>query len=167
MIATLNEFEELWRRESGETRKLLAELTDASLRQAVAQDHRTLGRLAWHITTSVAEMMNRTGLTVSGPGPEALLPSTAETIRKGYDAAATSLLAEMQAQWTDASLALEDEMYGEHWKRALTLAILVAHQTHHRGQMTVLMRQAGLKVPGIYGPSRDEWSGMGMTPPEV
>jgi len=38
------------------------------------------------------------------------------------------------------------------------------HQTHHRAQMTVLMRQAGLKVPGVYGPSREEWSQMGMPP---
>jgi uncharacterized damage-inducible protein DinB len=30
--------------------------------------------------------------------------------------------------------------------------------------MTVLMRQAGLKVPGIYGPSREEWSQFGMPP---
>jgi uncharacterized damage-inducible protein DinB len=32
--------------------------------------------------------------------------------------------------------------------------------------MTVLMRQAGLKVPGIYGPSREEWVKIGMTAPE-
>jgi hypothetical protein len=25
-----------------------------------------------------------------------------------------------------------------------------------------LMRQAGLKVPGVYGPSREEWSQFGM-----
>jgi uncharacterized damage-inducible protein DinB len=58
-------------------------------------------------------------------------------------------------------------MYGEKWKRAQTLASLVFHQIHHRGQMTVLMRQAGLKVPGIYGPAREEWSAWGMSPPAV
>ena len=73
----------------------------------------------------------------------------------------------MRAKWSDASLAVEDEMYGQKWARALTLAILVAHQTHHRGQMTVLMRQAGLKVPGFYGPAKEEWAAMGMKPPEV
>jgi uncharacterized damage-inducible protein DinB len=30
------------------------------------------------------------------------------------------------------------------------------HQTHHRAQMMVLMKQAGLKVPGVYGPSEDD-----------
>ena len=30
----------------------------------------------------------------------------------------------------------------------------------------VLMRQAGLGVPGIYGPSKEEWATMGMPPQE-
>jgi uncharacterized damage-inducible protein DinB len=57
-------------------------------------------------------------------------------------------------------------MYGEKWTRAATLASIIKHQIHHRAQMTVLMRQAGLNVPGIYGPSREEWSQFGMQPQE-
>jgi len=167
VIGTIAEFEETWTQESDETRKLLAELTDRSLAQAVAKDHRTLGRLAWHITTSVGEMMRRCGLHLGGPAEDAPVPATAAAIRAGYDEAARSLLTEMKARWTDASLPIEDEMYGQRWKRAATLAALIAHQTHHRGQMTVLMRQAGLKVPGVYGPSKDEWAAMGASPPEV
>jgi hypothetical protein len=33
--------------------------------------------------------------------------------------------------------------------------------------MTVLMRQAGLKVPGIYGPAKEEWSIYGAPVPEI
>lgn len=55
-------------------------------------------------------------------------------------------------------------MYGEQWPKGLVLSILIAHQTHHRGQMTVLMRQAGLPVPGMYGPSKEEWAAMGLPP---
>ena len=58
-------------------------------------------------------------------------------------------------------------MYGEKWPRGLSLQVLVVHQAHHRGQMTVLMRQAGLEVPGVYGPSREEWTAYGMQPPTV
>ena len=40
---------------------------------------------------------------------------------------------------------------------------LINHQNHHRGQMTVLMRQAGLTVPGVYGPAKKRvgrgWNG--------
>jgi len=59
-------------------------------------------------------------------------------------------------------LAEEINMYGEKWTRSATLASIIKHQIHHRAQMTVLMRQAGLKVPGVYGPSREEWSQYGM-----
>jgi uncharacterized damage-inducible protein DinB len=61
---------------------------------------------------------------------------------------------------------LTDElpMYGSTWRRGDILASLVHHQIHHRGQMTVLMRQAGLVVPGVYGPAREEWAAMGMPP---
>jgi len=51
--------------------------------------------------------------------------------------------------------------------KAVTLDLLIKHIIHHRGQMTVLMRQAGLNVPGVYGPSRDEWSQMGMEAPAL
>jgi uncharacterized damage-inducible protein DinB len=53
-------------------------------------------------------------------------------------------------------------MYGETWKRGQTLLYLMLHNAHHRGQITVLMRQAGLPVVGIYGPAREEWEAMGM-----
>ena len=56
----------------------------------------------------------------------------------------------------------EDEMYGEKWNRGTTLQILIKHQAHHRGQLTVLMRMAGLKVHGVYGPSKEEWIAYGM-----
>jgi uncharacterized damage-inducible protein DinB len=60
----------------------------------------------------------------------------------------------------------EDDMYGEMWKRGFTLYNLITHQIHHRGQMTVLMRQSGLKVPGFYGPSFEEWAQYGMEAPK-
>ena len=41
---------------------------------------------------------------------------------------------------------------------------MVKHEVHHRAQMTVLMRQAGLAVPGIYGPAAEEWEAMGLPP---
>ena len=52
-------------------------------------------------------------------------------------------------------------MYGQRWTRGFTLHALLEHQIHHRGQMTVLMRQAGLRVPGIYGPAREDWASHG------
>lgn len=51
--------------------------------------------------------------------------------------------------------------------KAALLSLFIKHLIHHRGQMTVLMRQAGLKVPGVYGPSKEKWSQMGMDAPSV
>ena len=166
MFRRVADFLKAWERESASTLKVLRALTDGSLAQAVTGDDRTLGRLAWHIATTPGEMMERTGLAVAGPAHDSPPPASAEAIVAGYEAAARAVR-DGVAAWTDASLEVEDEMYGERWPRGLTLQALVAHQAHHRGQMTVLMRQAGLKVPGVYGPSREEWTAFGMQPPSV
>ena len=167
MITSTSQFGDYWTRESESTRKILSVLTDASLGQKVTDDHRTLGRIAWHIAQSIPEMANRTGLAVKGPGETESVPDSADEIRAAYDSAASSLLAQISEKWTDDELQTEDEMYGEKWKRGFTLKVLIDHETHHRGQMTVLMRQAGLKVPGIYGPSLEEWGQYGMKAPEI
>ena len=167
MFTKLSHFEKAWEFESDGTLKLLRALTDASLSQAVAPHERTLGRIAWHVTTSLPEMMARTGVKLAGPAEHAPLPKTAAAIVAGYEAAAGSLVPALESAWTDATLQEVDDMYGDKWKRGLTLTVLITHQTHHRGQMTVLMRQAGLRVPGVYGPAHEDWAGMGMQPPEV
>jgi uncharacterized damage-inducible protein DinB len=85
---------------------------------------------------------------------------------QAYSAASDALLKGIES-WSDADLEREDEMYGEIWKRGYGLQVLLVHQTHHRGQMTVLMRQAGLLVPSIYGPVKEGWSAYGVEPPKV
>lgn len=166
MFTSLVHFKKSWANESESTLRVLRALTDASLGQSVGPDDRTLGRVAWHLTTTVREMMERTGLKIAGPEPEAPVPASAQAIVDGYEKAAGSL-PEALDTWTDASLQIKDEMYGDSWKRGITLFALIVHQAHHRGQMTVLMRQAGLKVPGVYGPAREEWPSMGMAAPEI
>jgi uncharacterized damage-inducible protein DinB len=167
MFTSLKIFKETWKHCSEDTGKMLAELTDQSLGQSVAKDHRTLGKLAWHITTAIPEMMERVGLKIRGAAADARVPKTAAEIKKAYNVAAASLLEEVDSKWNDDTLKVVDDMYGFKWPRGLTLRILMDHEIHHRGQMTVLMRQAGLKVPGIMGPSREEWANMGMQPPKI
>lgn len=167
MFTTVAGFLKTWRHESAATLKIMQALTNASLAQAVTPVDRTLGRLAWHVTTTIPEMMERTGLRLSGPAHDAPVPRSAGEIASAYEEAARSLATAAEQGWDDAALRTEDEMYGQKWKRGFTLAALVHHQIHHRGQMTVLMRQAGLVVPGTYGPAREEWNAMGVPPPVV
>lgn len=167
MIRTIADFEYLWSGEIESTQKVFKHVTNDSLNKAVHPDVRTLGRLAWHIVQTIPEMMGRTGLTIAGPQHNAPVPATAKEIFKSYNDTAIALLNEMKKNWTDATLEQKDDMYGQMWKRGFTLQALILHQTHHRAQMIVLMRQLGLAVPGVYGPTRDEWKQFGMQPPTV
>jgi uncharacterized damage-inducible protein DinB len=167
MYRTIQDFEYQWSMEIESTQKILKHLTDRSLAQEVAPGYRTLGRLAWHLVQSIPEMAGRTGLTIAGPGEQEPVPASAREIFRKYNEAAISLLEQIKAHWTDATLQESDDMYGQRWKRGFTLSALIHHQIHHRGQMTVLMRQAGLEVPGLYGPSRPEWAQYGMPEPLI
>ncbi len=162
MFRTVQDFLESWAYETEATVKVLGHLTDESLQQRVTPEGRSLGRLAWHLAQTLPEMGNRTGLNIPGPGEEDPIPPKAADILARFREAADSLAEEIGSHWTDADLAREDEMYGEMWSRGRTLAAIINHQNHHRGQMTVLMRQAGLTVPGVYGPAREEWAAYGM-----
>ena len=161
MFRKIEDFEKGWEYEEESTLKVLRTLTDESLGQKVTDEGRSLGYLAWHLALTPGEMMGLVGLKVDGPSHEAPVPATAAEIADTYEKAARSLLSEVKANWNDDTLLQTDEMYGETWARGLTLFYLIAHQAHHRGQMTVLMRQAGLPVPGVYGPSKEEWAAMG------
>ena len=166
MFRTIDDFASAWARESKGTLKILRSLSDVSLAQPIVPGGRTLGFLAWHITCTLAEMGGHAGLAVGGPTEKTHpdVPAKAADIAATYEAAANSLIAAVRAQWTDAQTSDLIPMYGEQWPKGGMLSALVYHQTHHRGQMTVLMRQAGVPVPGMYGPSKEEWVAMGMPP---
>lgn len=163
MFRRIADFERAWQAEQQATLKVLSRLTDTSLAQRVTTGGRSLGTLAWHIAATIPEMMNRTGLAIDAPahGP---VPSTAAEIALAYERAAGALLQQVRTRWTDASLEEEVDMYGQRWTLGFALSALVAHEVHHRGQITILMRQAGLTVPGVYGPAREEWAAMGLPP---
>jgi len=167
MFTKIDHFKESWGYESSSTSKVLQALTDKSLSQKVGGDHRTLGRMAWHLVVTIPEMCGRMGLKVAGPKENDPVPTSAEAIKKAYDLAVASLQEQILRDWKDDTLMVEDDMYGEKWKRGASLSALILHQTHHRGQMTVLMRQAGLKVPGVYGPALEEWGNYGANPPAI
>jgi uncharacterized damage-inducible protein DinB len=165
MFEKLDQFLKTWEHETGATQRILSTLTDEALAQPVAEGHRTAGQIAWHLAVTIPEMLKRTGLQPEGPEEDAPVPATASEIAETYQRASASLTRQLRELWSDETLQVEDDMYGMPWKRGFTLAILVSHETHHRGQLTVLMRQAGLRVPGVCGPAREEWGTMGMEPP--
>lgn len=161
---SLQEFQSDWIEESQMTQKMMSALTNESLSQRVTESGRSLGFIAWHIVDTVPEMMGHAGLNVPVPEGWTEQPSNAIDIAAAYEHVSRALLDRLSVEWNDDMIAEEVDMYGERWARGRVLYALVLHQVHHRGQMSVLMRQAGLAVPGMYGPSSEEWTAMGVEP---
>ena len=161
MFRIIEDFQTAWAYEAEMTGKLLLNLTDESLGQKVYDEGRTLAYLGWHMTLTLGEMLGKVGLTIDAPAEDAECPTSAVEIARLYGIGGKSVGDEVAKNWTAETLLIEDDMYGETWSRGMTLFYLIAHQAHHRGQMEVLMRQAGLRIPGIYGPSKEEWAAFG------
>jgi uncharacterized damage-inducible protein DinB len=166
MFRKIEGFVNKWNYESDATLRLFKNLTDESLNNKVNENVRTAGRLAWHITTAIGEISHRTGLTFKTVDSNSSVPATAKEILYAYKEASDNMIAEIKEKWSDGTLLLKDDMYGEKWERGKTLRVLLDHQIHHRGQLTVVMRLNGLKVPGVYGPSKEEWIKYGREPQE-
>jgi len=166
MYRKIFDFLSYWSFESEATLKIFNALTNNSLNQKVTPDGRSLGQIAWHITQSMPQMLGKAGLEMEGINQNSPVPENTEEIISEYKRLSTKVDEQVKANWNDEALNDEIDMYGQKWKKGKILASLISHQAHHRAQMTVLMRQAGLKVPGIYGPSKEEWALMGMSAQE-
>ena len=163
MFNKISDFISEFDSETSATSKIFNNLTDKSLGQKVTENGRSLGKLAWHITGTFGEMGSAAGLQVQSID-EKSIPSSAKVIVDEYSKSASSFKEAVIKSWPDDSLQEEINMYGQTWTKSQTLTSMIVHQIHHRAQMTVLMRQAGLKVPGVYGPAKEEWESMGMPP---
>ncbi|WP_028549150.1 DinB family protein [Paenibacillus sp. UNC451MF] len=164
MFVTIQSFIEDYRHEAATTQKLLDALTDESLSQEVAPGYRTLGHLAWHLVPS-GGILNPTGLRFEAPAERSEPPASAAAIAEAYRRTTQSLLEAVETQWTDDTLQVSNSIFGQQWKNGLTLNLFLRHEIHHRGQLTILMRQAGVPVTGVYGPTKEEWAAIGMEAP--
>ena len=162
MYRKIEDFKTNWGYESQGSMLVFANLTDDSLSQKVSDDGRTLGFIAWHLTQTMSEMLGLAGLKIDSTADKDEMPDNVAEIMKIYDRDAKAVTRIVEETWRDEELDDEIEMYGQKMKKGFILNVLITHQTHHRGQMTVLMRQAGLKVPGIYGPAKEEWEQLGL-----
>lgn len=145
MYCTTKDFITDWKNESSSTLKILKSLTNDSLKQKVTPEGRTLGFIAWHIILTLGEMGNKAGLRIEAPPENIPEPNSVDQMISTYEKASLNLEEEVRKNWNDDLLLKEIVMYGEKWLRGYMLSVLLKHEIHHRAQMTVLMRQAGLK----------------------
>jgi uncharacterized damage-inducible protein DinB len=159
MVHTLEEFLHYWAYETEATIKQFECLTDEKLMFSCQGFTRNIGFLANHIIETVQEMPTTAGL-------ENIITfenkNTVQDLITHYKDINASFIAQLSTQWTNEILLDEIPMYGETWKKKEVLLYLMQHQTHHRGQLSVLIKAAGLKNTGIYGPTAEDWAAMGM-----
>lgn len=156
--ALLQELEQ----EAQTTRRVLERVPDDRLGWKPHDKSMSLGQLALHVATtpgSVAEM----ALTSPFPIPQFIQPSA------GTAAELIPALEQSVTRAREILRGMDDAALGSIWRvvdgerelMALPLGavfrtVMLNHWYHHRGQLSVYLRQVGALVPSIYGPSADE-----------
>lgn len=154
MFRTKEDFINEWASEKALTIQVLESLTDEKLSQAIEENHSTLGWLGWHLTTTIPQFASIVG--IQGEDLSQKTPDEAAVILETYKKVSAAVLNEVENSWADEDFTQSIDFFGNPSTKGYVLRMLVSHQTHHRGQMTVLLRQAGLSVPGIYGPTKEQ-----------
>jgi len=154
MYRKVEDFLEDWKVSSSGTLKVFKAITNDTFDQSIVAGHNTLGWLAWHLVSVGAAFGHFAELQVPGPGRNQEMPSDIAEIVDAYEQLTEAFENEV-AKLNDADLLVEVNAFGGPILRGKLLRILIDHEIHHRGQMTVLLRQAGLPVPGVMGPTRE------------
>ncbi|MCJ8011022.1 DinB family protein [Paenibacillus sp. KQZ6P-2] len=155
MYRTVQDFVNEWSHAAVGTIKVLEAMSDEKLGQSIVEGHSSLGWLGWHLTTSPMFFAGMAGLSMEPVGDPKAIPTQASEIVTGYKTMAERLKNAAETL-TDEQMVESVDTFAGPTPRGAVLRMLIDHQTHHRGQMTVLLRQAGLTVPGVIGPTREE-----------
>ena len=166
MYRTVADFITEWKNEAALTQRILDSLTDESLQQQVYPEGRTLGRIAWHFVTNIPEYLSEFGLVIDQVPNSAEVPA-AKQIPETFKLQSSDAAKSVEEQWTDETLTQVQNAFGRQESNATIFMGLIKHIVHHRGQVTVLMRQAGLNIPAVYGPSKEGWIQMGVEHPPL
>jgi uncharacterized damage-inducible protein DinB len=151
--------------ETHATRRVLERVPDDHLNWRPHPKSLTLGQLAMHVATlpgaiadisvgpfDVDTVIPRPGTT----GSAELLAVLDESVARAKTILGAMGDAELTLPWRMMN---GEREVGSIPRGAFLRTILLNHWYHHRGQLTVYLRQTGALVPAIYGPSADEASG--------
>jgi uncharacterized damage-inducible protein DinB len=149
--------------EAQTTRRVLERVPDNQLSWRPHQKSRTLGELALHVAMvpgAVAELV-ATQSTVQAPTFTDLSPKSASELVPALDESIAKAKMVLGGMDDTALMATWRMMQGERElfalpRVALLRSIMLNHWYHHRGQLTVYLRELDVSIPSIYGPSADE-----------
>lgn len=154
MYRIVQDFSKEWHLSSKSTLQVMKAITDDKMGQAIVDGHNTLGWLAWHLVSVGGAFGHFAGLQIPAPGPDMDMPNNMADIIEAYEMVIEGYKKAVETM-TDEQLLEEVQAFGGTMPRGQLLRTLIDHQTHHRGQMTVLLRQAGLPVPPVMGPTAE------------
>ncbi len=148
--------------EAATTRRVLERIPSDQLGWKPHPKARSLGELAVHVATSqkgVTQALQQS--TYEMAMRESAVPATTEEIVAMFDESAASTRAmldgmsdaDLMSSW---SLTREGVAKFTAPKAGVVRMIVLNHSYHHRGQLSVYLRQLGVALPSIYGPSADE-----------
>ncbi len=148
--------------EAQTTKRVLERVPQAHLGWKPHEKSMSLGQLALHIATvpgNVAQMIAQPSMQrpnfVQPPATQVsqLLPALENTVKQAKAALGSMDDAAITATWR----VLDGDREIMAMPRIAALrAIMLNHWYHHRGQLSVYLRQLNVPVPSIYGPSADE-----------
>jgi uncharacterized damage-inducible protein DinB len=149
-------------REAQTTRRVLERVPNDKLTWRPHKKSMSLGQLALHIATvpgTVAEIAMQSPFSVrqftqaSATSASELLPALDESIGKAKKVLGGLDDAAMTSTWRMTNGARELMAVP---RAAMLRTIMLNHWYHHRGQLSVYLRELDVPVPSIYGPSADE-----------
>lgn len=156
-----------WDAEMASSRKLLALVPDDKFDYKPHEKSMSLGRLANH----VAEMAGWAEATMTMERLE--LDAGYQPEIAGTNAALLAKFDKCASSGRAAIAAASDEAFGVKWtlvfgghevfsqpRAGVLRGMVINHHIHHRGQLAVYLRLLNIPIPGMYGPSADEPSGM-------
>ncbi len=149
--------------EAQTTRRVLERVPEDQLGWRPHEKARTLGELAMHVAIvpgAVAELIGSPSPAqvpvFADPVPNSaseLIPALDESIAKAKKVLGSMDDAVLMAPWR--MMQGERELFAVP-RVALLRSIMLNHWYHHRGQLTVYLRELDVSIPSIYGPSADE-----------
>ena len=162
-MPTVKEFIQELDQETQSTRRVLERVSEKHLEWRPHDKSLSLGQLAMHVASiprAIAELSMRSTFDAGTPIPRPSAASRAELLATLEDSVgrAKEIISGMDDKALDTPwiMMLGDRQLVSMPRGALLRTVLFNHWYHHRGQLTVYLRQTGALVPAVYGASADE-----------
>ena len=162
-MITIEDLLEELQQEAATTRRVLERVPEGKLGWKPHEKSMTLGQLAMHVASlpgAIAgiAMQPAFDIKTAVPRPEAtstreLLATLEESVARAKNLLGTMDESQLASKWR--MMSGEKEIFAIP-RVAFLRSVMFNHWYHHRGQLTVYLRQTGATLPPVYGDTADE-----------